>query len=124
MSHKILVVDDSENIRSVLQMNFEWMGYDVVAANPPYMGSKNMGPILKKFVERHFSLGKRDLYAAFILRCLQLAGDSGRVSMVTQQEMRPLPLYTGAALTYFAIIFLAASLVRAAAERWRQKVYA
>jgi polar amino acid transport system permease protein len=47
-----------------------------------------------------------------------------RVSMVTQQEMRPLPLYTGAALTYFAIIFLAASLVRAAAERWRQKVYA
>jgi CheY-like chemotaxis protein len=33
VSHKILVVDDSENIRSVLQMNFEWMGYDVVAAN-------------------------------------------------------------------------------------------
>jgi polar amino acid transport system permease protein len=47
-----------------------------------------------------------------------------RVSMVTQQEMRPLPLYTGAALTYFAIIFLAASLLRALAERWRQKVYA
>ena len=47
-----------------------------------------------------------------------------QVSMVTQQEMRPLPLYTGAALTYFAIVFLAASLVRAAAERWRQKVYA
>jgi His/Glu/Gln/Arg/opine family amino acid ABC transporter permease subunit len=47
-----------------------------------------------------------------------------QVSMVTQQEMRPLPLYTGAALTYFAIIFLAASLVRALAERWRQKVYA
>jgi polar amino acid transport system permease protein len=47
-----------------------------------------------------------------------------QVSMVTQQEMRPLPLYTGAALTYFVIIFLAASLIRAAAERWRQKVYA
>jgi polar amino acid transport system permease protein len=47
-----------------------------------------------------------------------------QVSMVTQQEMRPLPLYTGAALTYFAIIFLASSLVRALAERWRQKVYA
>jgi polar amino acid transport system permease protein len=47
-----------------------------------------------------------------------------QVSMVTQQEMRPLPLYTGAALVYFAIIFLAATLVRALAERWRQKVYA
>jgi twitching motility two-component system response regulator PilH len=32
VSPKILVVDDSENIRSVLRMNFEWMGYDVTAA--------------------------------------------------------------------------------------------
>jgi len=60
--------------------------YEVVAANPPYMGSKNMGSILKGFIERHFAAGKRDLYAAFILRCLQLAGDGGRVSMVTQQS--------------------------------------
>jgi hypothetical protein len=60
--------------------------YDVVAANPPYMGSKSMGPVLKKFVERYFAPGKRDLYAAFILRCLQLAADGGRVAMVTQQS--------------------------------------
>jgi SAM-dependent methyltransferase len=60
--------------------------YDVVAANPPYMGSKNMGPVVKKFVERHFAPGKRDLYAAFILRCLELASDGGRVAMVTQQS--------------------------------------
>ena len=32
-----------------------------------------------------------------------------QVSMVTQQEMRPLPLYTGAALTYFAVIFVVAT---------------
>lgn len=60
--------------------------YDVVAANPPYMGSKNMGPVLKRHVERHFVAGKRDLYAAFILRCLQLTQDGGRVGMVTQQS--------------------------------------
>jgi len=61
--------------------------YDVVAANPPYMGSKNMGPVLKKHVERYFSAGKRDLYAAFILRCLRLAAPkTGRVAMVTQQS--------------------------------------
>ena len=35
------------------------------------------------------------------------------VSMVIQQEMRPLPLYTGAALTYFLVIFLLSSGVRA-----------
>lgn len=46
-----------------------------------------------------------------------------RVSMVIQQEMRPLPLYTGAALTYFTVIFLASSAVRALSERWRHKIY-
>ncbi|MFH0801979.1 MAG: N-6 DNA methylase, partial [bacterium] len=61
--------------------------YDVVATNPPYMGSKNMGPIVKRYVETHFTPGKRDLYAAFILRCLELARpETGRVAMVTQQS--------------------------------------
>jgi His/Glu/Gln/Arg/opine family amino acid ABC transporter permease subunit len=46
------------------------------------------------------------------------------VSMVTQQEMRPLPLYTGAALTYFLIILMFASGVRAFSERWRRKILA
>jgi polar amino acid transport system permease protein len=44
------------------------------------------------------------------------------VSMVTQQEMRPLPLYTGAALVYFLIIFIFTSAVRAFTERWRRKI--
>jgi hypothetical protein len=61
--------------------------YDVVATNPPYMGSKNMGPVVKRYVENHFTSGKRDLYAAFILRCLELAKpETGRVAMVTQQS--------------------------------------
>jgi polar amino acid transport system permease protein len=47
-----------------------------------------------------------------------------QVSMVTQQEMRPLPLYTGAALVYFGVIFLAGSTLRALSERWRNKIYA
>jgi polar amino acid transport system permease protein len=46
------------------------------------------------------------------------------VSMVTQQEMRPLPLYTGAAITYFLLIFLLASGVRGFSERWRRKILA
>jgi polar amino acid transport system permease protein len=47
-----------------------------------------------------------------------------QVTMVTQQEMRPLPLYTGAALTYFIVIYVAAGAVRALSERWRSKIYA
>ncbi len=58
--------------------------YDVVAANPPYMGSKNMGKVVRGYVETHYEPGKRDLYAAFILRCLELCAPGGRVAMVTQ----------------------------------------
>lgn len=46
-----------------------------------------------------------------------------QVSMITQQEMRPLPLYTGAALTYFLIILAAGSALRALSERWRMKIF-
>lgn len=47
-----------------------------------------------------------------------------QVSMVIATEMRPLPLYTGAALTYFAVIYAAATAVRFLSERWRNKIYA
>ena len=46
-----------------------------------------------------------------------------QVSMVTAQEMRPLPLYTGAALIYFTVVFAAGSSLRALSERWRSKIY-
>jgi len=60
--------------------------YDVVAANPPYMGSRNMGPRLKRHIETHFKQGRRDLFAAFMLRNAELAAAHGRVAMVTQQS--------------------------------------
>ncbi|MCC6471702.1 MAG: amino acid ABC transporter permease [Alphaproteobacteria bacterium] len=47
-----------------------------------------------------------------------------QVSMVIQQEMKPLPLYTSAALTYFAVIYVVAGLVRLLSERWRNRIYA
>jgi len=60
--------------------------YDVVAANPPYMGSGNMGPIIKRYCLTQFSLGRRDLYAAFMERCRQLSRPDGYVAMVAQQS--------------------------------------
>lgn len=59
--------------------------YDVVVANPPYMGSKNMGDVVRPYVEKHYESGKRDLYAAFMLRSLELCNSGGAVAMVTQQ---------------------------------------
>jgi len=42
-----------------------------------------------------------------------------QVTIVTQQEMRPMPLYTSAAVIYFLLILVLSSLVNAFSERWR-----
>ncbi len=47
-----------------------------------------------------------------------------QVSMITQERMRPLPLYTGAALTYFVIVLVAGSSLRVLADRWRARIVA
>lgn len=60
--------------------------YDVVATNPPYMGSKNMGKELKEYVQMTYPEGKRDLYAAFIQRNCEWTEKRGIVAMVTQQS--------------------------------------
>jgi polar amino acid transport system permease protein len=46
------------------------------------------------------------------------------VVIVTQEEMRPLPLYTWAAIVYCLIIFSASALVRKFTERWRNRGWA
>jgi len=60
--------------------------FDVVTANPPYMGSKNMGDEFKAYVAKHFAYGKRDLYAAFAIRCINFTQPGGRVALVAQHS--------------------------------------
>lgn len=60
--------------------------YAAVVANPPYMGSKNMGTQLKTFVQGHFKDGKADLFAAFMLRNRVLLAPAGKLGMVTMQS--------------------------------------
>jgi hypothetical protein len=59
--------------------------YDVVAANPPYLGSKKMSATLWEYTTKRYVTTKYDLYAAFISRNLILAKESGRVAMVTRK---------------------------------------
>lgn len=47
-----------------------------------------------------------------------------QVSMITQEKMRPMPLYSGAAFTYFAVIFAMSALARRLSERWRTRGWA
>jgi hypothetical protein len=68
--------------------------YAVVVTNPPYMGSKNMDTPLKKYVEKYYPSGKSNLFATFILRCLELCQIRGRVAIVTINKWMFLTSYT------------------------------
>ena len=70
----------------VIQTEYLTRSYAVVATNPPYMGSSNMGSVLSTWVKKHHPQAKSDLFAAFIERCLGLAkADHGLVAMITMQ---------------------------------------
>lgn len=57
--------------------------YDAVVANPPYMGIKNYTPELKRFIEADYKAGKRDTYAAFVIRGAAFLDVGSRLSMIT-----------------------------------------
>ena len=59
--------------------------YDVVVANPPYTDSGDFGTELKTFIEDNYRKPLKfnsNLYACFIKRCCELAGDDGKVGMI------------------------------------------
>lgn len=57
--------------------------YCVVVANPPYMGSTNMDPVLTAFAKLEYKDFKSDLFAMFIHRCLEAAVPGGFVGLMT-----------------------------------------
>ncbi|TWS24838.1 BREX-1 system adenine-specific DNA-methyltransferase PglX [Tsukamurella sputi] len=67
--------------------------YHVVVANPPYLGSGNMGGQLSDFAKARFPETKSDLYAMFIERNAELARPAGSVAMVTMQSWMFLTSY-------------------------------
>ena len=57
--------------------------FDVVVANPPYMGGKGMNGALKAFVRACYSDANTDLYASFMARGGRSLRDGGFVAMIT-----------------------------------------
>lgn len=61
--------------------------YDVVVTNPPYMGSTGMSERLSSFVNYNYSLGKSDMFAAFVERCSRSTRENGFYAMITQPSL-------------------------------------
>ncbi|MDD3308118.1 MAG: BREX-1 system adenine-specific DNA-methyltransferase PglX [Acetobacterium sp.] len=57
--------------------------YDVIVTNPPYMGSKGMNGYLGSYIHDHFAVGKGDIYAAFLLKCIQWAKPDALLAFIT-----------------------------------------
>ena len=60
--------------------------YDVVATNPPYLSGRKMNKRLAELLKDQYPEGKSDLYAAFILRCQELARQNGFIGMLTMHS--------------------------------------
>ena len=83
----MLKADTIERAHSVVkQADYLSRRYSVVVANPPYMGSAKMDPMLSAFAKRCFPASKADLFAMFLERCLALVCDRGAVAMITMQS--------------------------------------
>lgn len=60
--------------------------FDVVVANPPYMGSSSFNPFMGKWMKKRYPDSCKDLCTAFIERGYSLAREGGYAAMVTMQS--------------------------------------
>lgn len=67
--------------------------YDVVAANPPYMGSKGMNVDLKRFAQASFPESRSDLFAMFMEQAIRMTKPAGLVAMINMHAWMYLSSY-------------------------------
>lgn len=56
--------------------------FDVVVANPPYMGSSSFNPFVAKWIKKHYPDSCRDLFSAFIERISRFSDKHGEVGIM------------------------------------------
>ncbi len=56
--------------------------FDVVVANPPYMGSSKFNPFMSAWVKKHYPDVKSDLFSAFIVRIMGIAKEHGECGIM------------------------------------------
>ena len=69
--------------KAVAQAKYLADSYTICVTNPPYMGSRNMGSVLKKYVNQTYPDGKSDLFSAFIFRIFDLVEQKGQMGFMT-----------------------------------------
>jgi polar amino acid transport system permease protein len=62
--------------------------------------------------------------ATTLVSLISVADLMYQVGIVTTEELRPMPLYSGTAFIYFAVIFAMSAGVRRLSEQWRRRGWA
>ncbi len=60
--------------------------YNIVTANPPYLGKRGMNELIKALAEQKYPAARTDLYSMFIERSCMLCTASGYAALVTMQS--------------------------------------
>lgn len=82
-----------EAIKGVQFLDLMMRRYDVVATNPPYMGTRNVTDEFSSQIKALYPRASADLYAAFIQKCCEVSAQNGFVAMIAQQSFLFLPTY-------------------------------
>ena len=67
--------------------------YNIVVANPPYLGGKQMPPTIKAFAQTEYPNSKGDLFGMFVERSFVFLKTGGFSSMITMQSWLFLPSF-------------------------------
>ena len=92
-SHFFYLLTHQKVLQVLKQADYLSPKYQVVIANPPYMGGKGMNGRMGAWVKDNYPDSKSDLFAMFIERNLELAVKQGAVAMITMQSWMFLSSY-------------------------------
>ena len=70
-------------LKALRQIDYLVSKYHVVIANPPYMGNRNMNGVLATWLKNNYSHVKTDLFAAFIIRNMELTRCNGQLGFMS-----------------------------------------
>ncbi|MEI2834986.1 MAG: BREX-1 system adenine-specific DNA-methyltransferase PglX [Acidimicrobiia bacterium] len=69
--------------QTISQAEYLTQRYQVVVANPPYMGNKNVNSNLSEFIGNNFQDVKSDLFSAFTYRAIDFVTERGQIGIMT-----------------------------------------
>jgi len=90
----------------------------VILTNPPFMGPRDMDPVLRNYIQNKYPESKGDLCVAFMVRCLELLNSDDVFGVVSQSSWMYLSSFTA-----FRSILLNKDVIKTCADLGTDSFY-